>query len=116
MKPYGFLLIPLLAPPFGFAQEGQQRPILALEAGGHTAAVSEVQFTPNGKRLITASHDKTVRIWDLATGESSRVLRLPVGPGREGCLFALALSPDGKTLAVGGHGTRAYSFGQIYLI
>src|SRR5262249_49577771 len=43
-------------------------------------------------------------IWDVAGHEPPRVLRPPIGPGKQGELYAAALSPDGKTLAVGGFG------------
>jgi WD40 repeat protein len=61
------------------------------------------------------SDDKTIRVWDLRTRESE-VLRPPVGPGDEGRRYAATLSPDGKTLAVAGHGIRGNGFGEIYLI
>src|SRR5262249_33238377 len=70
--------------------------------GGHTSAVRKVLFTPDGKKLISVSRDKTIRVTDLLTGDTLRVLRLPIGAGAEGSLHAAALSPDGKRLAVGG--------------
>jgi WD40 repeat protein len=82
------------------------KPVLVLDAAGHTGPVSAVLFTPDGRQVITASWDKTVRVWDAATGEPLRVLRPPVGEGADGQLFAAALSPDGTTLAVGGYGYR----------
>ncbi len=91
-------------------------PILVLDSGGHTSYVRKVLFTPDGKELISVSDDKTVRFWDVASGEPIRVLRPPIGPGNEGKLYAAALSPDGRTLAVGGHGLLKDSFGSIYLI
>src|SRR5262249_14848799 len=59
-------------------------------------------FTPDGNQVITVSADKTVRVWDAADGEPYRTFRLPIGPGDEGALYAAALSPDGKWLAVSG--------------
>jgi len=57
---------------------------------------------PGGQWLATASEDKTVRIWDTASGLLRSTLRPPSGDGSEGQLFACAASPDGRTLAVAG--------------
>ena len=75
-----------------------------LDAGGHTAQVSKVLFSRDGKELLSVSNDKTIRVWDVTTGEPLRVLRPPIGNGSEGKLYAAALAPDGITLAVGGFG------------
>ncbi len=80
------------------------KPTLVLTSGGHTAAVSRVLFTPDARQVLTVSHDKTIRFWDVETGQTVRVLRTPAGPGAVGDLLAGALSPDGKTLAVAGWG------------
>ena len=66
---------------------------------------------------VTAGYDKTVRVWDMATGDTLRVIRPPAGPGPEGTLYALAVAPDGKTIAVGGLTANAKEHGyRIYLI
>jgi WD40 repeat protein len=106
---------PSTLPMTGKAQEKSNKPILALDAGGHTAAVWKVLFTPNSKALISISNDKTIRVWDIVTGES-RVLRPPIGEGQVGMLYSAALSPKRKTLAVGGIGNPADKLGTIYLI
>jgi WD40 repeat protein len=79
-----------------------QRPVLTLDPGGHTAFVRDVFFTPDAKRVISMSEDKSVRIWDVASGELLSTIRVPAGPDAEGILFGAALAPDGKQLAVGG--------------
>jgi len=77
-------------------------PALLIEPGTHTAPVRHVVLTPDQKTMITASFDKTVRLWSVPDGRLLKVLRVPIGEGFEGSLFGLAISPDGKTLAVGG--------------
>jgi WD40 repeat protein len=49
------------------------RPVM--EFKGHSSIVYSVDFSPDGKRLLTGSNDNTARIWDLATGHSIAVLR-----------------------------------------
>lgn len=96
---------------------GAEKPVLVLDAGGHTATVRDVLFTPDERELITVSEDKTIRVWDTLSGEPLRVIRPPVGTGDEGRLFAAALSPDGQWLAVGGYRALTPSRDhRIYLI
>lgn len=86
------------------AQTGElsREPILRIETGMHTAAIVRIGVDAANRFLVTASHDKTVRVWDLATGRLMRVIRPPLGAGYEGKLLAVAISPDGSTIAVGG--------------
>lgn len=81
-------------------------PLLALDTGGHTNAVNNLTVTPYGDQLISVGADKTIRFWDVATGEPLRVLRPPIGIGNFGVLYGVAVSPDGKRLAVGGYRAR----------
>lgn len=93
------LTLPVAAQP---AKPAPERPFLVLDAGGHTAIIKKVLFVPSGKYVLTVSHDKTIRAWDVATGESIRTLRPPIGPGEEGLLQAASVSADGKRIAIGG--------------
>ena len=67
---------------------------LVLTLEGHGAIVSDVDFTPDGTTIVTAGFDGTVRLWDAASGRIRLVLPEP-GGGR------IALSPDGRHVAVG---------------
>jgi len=78
-------------------------PILRIEAGGHTSSVTSIAVDPAGKFVITASNDKSARVWELPSLKLVRVLRPPLGlTPEEGKLNAVALSPNGKIAAVGG--------------
>lgn len=83
----------------------QEPPMLMLDTGGHMGLVTEIAFTPDGKYLVSAGHDKVIRVWDWQAGRTVRTLRGQVGPGDEGKIFTMALSPDGRRLAAAGQMT-----------
>jgi WD40 repeat protein len=111
------LLLVLLVLVDGSSAWGGENPTLVVDARGHTGRVWKVVFTPDNQQLISVSFDKSIRVWDLATGESVRTLRPPAGPGEGGTLIAAAVSPDGQTLAAAGVGPAASSQDHpVYLI
>ena len=81
-------------------------PILRIETEMHTAVIKRIGIDRENRYLVTASDDKTARVWELSSGRLLRVLRPPIGEGNEGKLYAVALSPDGQTVAVGGWTSR----------
>src|SRR5262249_37144979 len=60
----------------------------------HAEGVTCAVFAPDGKTVITASHDSTLRAWDTATGKELRRFVGHRGPVRQ-----IALSPNGALLA-----------------
>jgi WD40 repeat protein len=64
---------------------------------GHKDVVHDVAWLAGGKLLATASADRTVRVWDAASGKLLHTLS-----GHSGPVLALAVSPDGKLLCSGG--------------
>ena len=47
---------------------------LRLELEGHTDSVTAAEVTPDGRRALSASEDRTLRIWDLENGQTLRTL------------------------------------------
>ena len=74
----------------------------------HTDAVYDIAWSPDSKRIASASNDGTVQVWDSNTGE--HVVKY-TGPssirGGIAATNAVAWSPDGKYLAIGGLGPAA---------
>jgi WD40 repeat protein len=60
---------------------------------GHEAQVYDAAFSPDGKRIVTASADNTARIWDAATGASIAVLN-----GHSGSVVSAAFSSQGDRI------------------
>ena len=63
---------------------------------GHSAAVTSVAYSPDGKTALSGSLDSTVRLWDLATGREIRKLE-----GHSFWVTSVTFSPDGKTALSG---------------
>jgi WD40 repeat protein len=63
---------------------------------GHTGEVNSVAIAPDERFMVTASGDHTLRIWELETGNCSRVLL-----GHDEVVWRVAVSPNGRILASG---------------
>ena len=82
------------------AAEPPREPMLMIDSGGHTALVRSLVFTKDGGRIVSAADDKTIRVWDWRSGKTERQIFVPAAEGEFGKVYALALSPDEKRLAV----------------
>jgi WD40 repeat protein len=49
-------------------------PLLMLDTGGHMAKIQDITFTPDGRQLVSASDNKTIRVWNGATDAFNRIL------------------------------------------
>ena len=78
-------------------------PTLAIETGMHVSLIRRIGVDRNCRMAVTGSDDKTVRLWSLPDGKLQRTLRVPIGGGDYGSVYAVAMSPDSKTVAAGGH-------------
>lgn len=58
---------------------------------GHAGCVHSVAITPDGRRAVSASRDKTLKVWDLISGRAQRTLE---GHSRE--VNGVAIAPDGR--------------------
>src|ERR1700730_1876755 len=78
------------------------RPVLAVDPGMHTGLIRSLAVDAGGRFAVTGSDDRTVRIWSVADGKLLRTIWIPVGPEKVGDIYAVAISPDGSTIAAGG--------------
>ena len=76
-------------------------PILRIDSGTHIAAIRGIDADRAGRWIVTASSDKTVRVWNAQTGTPEQVLRPPVGEGQAGEVGSVAISRDGQLVACG---------------
>src|SRR5262249_756775 len=66
---------------------------------GHQGPVSSVAFSPDGKRIVTASFDRTARIWDAESGQVLVTLK-----GHKCAILHALFSPDGQRVLTTGLG------------
>jgi FOG: WD40 repeat len=99
---YKSLALLLLIIVYFIAAEVLATPILRIEVGQHTAMINRMAIDKSGKLVATASDDKTVRLWNLPEGTLYTTFRVPIDEQLKGALYAVAISPDAKTVITAG--------------
>lgn len=61
---------------------------------GHLSWVRSIVFHPNGTALVSGGGDKTIKVWQLATGELQQII-----PAHAGWIRSIAITPDGQLIA-----------------
>jgi WD40 repeat protein len=69
-------------------------PAHQVQEGGNRRGANGVVFSPDGKRLVTGGGDKTVRVWDIVTGNELFNMA-----GHTDEIYAVVYSPDGRYIA-----------------
>ena len=67
-----------------------------IPGGGHKESINSVSFSPDGLTLASGSDDKTICLWDVATGQLKTILQ-----GHTDRITSVVFSPNGLTLASG---------------
>ncbi|BAT52903.1 WD-40 repeat protein [Nostoc sp. NIES-3756] len=87
-------------------------PVLALQTildrvrgmtvmAGHEDVVNSATFSPDGQRILTASRDKTARLWDLQGRQIAKF------QGHEGLVYSASFSPDGQRILTASYDNTA---------
>lgn len=105
----------------GLTKFAPDRPRLVVNPKGPTSDVRAMLLSPDGARLYVAGLDKVVQVYEVAVDPvnpgrdrlvAGTTLRWEVSRGTKGAVNALAQSPDGKLLYVGGIAARS-PYGRI---
>jgi WD40 repeat protein len=69
---------------------------------GHRGLVQTIQFSPDGRTIVSGGADGTVRLWETSTGQERRCLE-----GHRGAVTCVAFAPDGRSVISGSSDSTA---------
>jgi len=64
---------------------------------GHDGPAESAAYSPDGRQIVTASDDKTAKVWDTHTGKELMTLK-----GHDGGVMSAVYSPDGQRIVTAG--------------
>lgn len=100
----------------GLAWSQDGVPTIVINPKGHSARINNILYSQDGSQIISVSEDKTIRVWDAETGEMIKKYESEIGEGSEGMLYASALAPNGRYLAVAGYPVSSQKSNYIIVI
>lgn len=92
----------------------QVQPKVLLETGGHVSNIKFISFSEDGKKIISNSDDKTIRVWDIESNLLESTFRGEIGDDNYGMLNSGAIYPNKNIVAVGGFlGEEGQALGNV---
>jgi WD40 repeat protein/nucleoside phosphorylase/tetratricopeptide (TPR) repeat protein len=76
----------------------RESPALVRDLIGHSSSVTGCAVTPDGRRVVSASQDHTLKVWDFDSGRCLATLQ-----GHADLVSACAVTPDGRRLVSASH-------------
>ena len=98
----GAILVPLFGTGPPLNAEGLSSSVLRVRSSTHIGIIGRIASDRKGQYILSCSIDKTAKLWDARSGALIRTFYPPSGDGREGSLYACALSADARIAAVSG--------------